>query len=140
MQIPPFLDQFYHIGYRSLLAPTLLPLLLAILLHARIHAVRVAVQVVPLAIPNHHDARFQVIAMQVAILRSDVVKPHKMVEVGIIYGDPMLQWRAVLPEQPIQIYKIQAEVDLVLDYYRLLRLLALEDEGPHGRLRTGEGR
>lgn len=78
--------------------------------------------------------------MKVAILCSDVIKPDEIVEIGIIDGDSMMKRRTVLPEQSIQINKIKTKIYLMLDYYRLLRLLLLEDKGSHGRLRVDEGR
>jgi hypothetical protein len=131
MQIPPSLHQLDSLTDAPLLAASLLPVLLAIALHARIHPLRINSVNRIFAIPQKNHPRLEVLAVDEAILGSQFGEGGEFISVGVVDGDPMGGRRAVNGEEVVEVDEILPKVHLVVDYLRLLSLLALEHECLH---------
>lgn len=72
--------------------------------------------------------------MQVPALSADLPQAGKAILRGVVDGDLMLLECAVDGEEVVEVDEGLAEVDLIVDDYRLLGLLLLEDEGLYSLL------
>ena len=72
--------------------------------------------------------------MQVPALSADFPQAGKAILCGVVDGDLMLLECAIDGEEVVEIDKGLTEVDLIVDDYRLLSLLLLEDEGLYSLL------